>query len=84
MSSMETERYLAAIDAWTDATAERDKLRHALNQLVSYALTAKSHSPAWLEGMAAKINAAAELLGDADRAEVCGEGLRIRRGEPED
>lgn len=57
------------------------RLRGALNFLMGYALTSRSHSQEWLKGLAAKINHAADVLGDSDRAEVRGDGLVIiRRG----
>lgn len=60
--------------------SENRQLREAMNLLIGYALTARSHSNEWLEGIAGKINAAAEVLGDTDRAVVEGDGLRVKRG----
>lgn len=63
----------------SDQAAELEALRGALHGVIGYALTAKSESTAWLQGMADKINEAATALCDTDRAVVCGESLRIQR-----
>ena len=57
-----------------------DRIEDALYRVIGYALTARSESKEWLEGMAGEINRAAELVGDPDRAVVEGDGLRVRKG----
>jgi hypothetical protein len=70
-------------DALHIAYAENARLRDALSRLISYALTAQSHRTAWLEGLAYRINQAAEGLDDPDRAEACGKELRVgKAGSP--
>ena len=55
------------------------RLREVLNLLIGYALTARSDSTAWLEGLAYRINEAADVLGDTDRAVAEGDHLVVRK-----
>lgn len=59
---------------------ENRQLRESLNLLMGYALTSRSDNPAWLEGLAFRINQAADLLGDMDRAGVEDDHLIVRKG----
>lgn len=58
---------------------ENRQLREALNGLIGYALSARSDSTAWLDGLAFRINQAADVLGDADRAVVEDDHLIVRK-----
>jgi hypothetical protein len=59
--------------------AENRQLRESLNLLIGYALTTRSDSTAWLEGLAFRINQAADVLGDTDRAVADGDHLIVRK-----
>jgi hypothetical protein len=58
-----------------------EQLRKAINNLIGYAITARSHSREWLVDMASYINLAAEAIDDPDRAVLAedGEHLTVRK-----
>ena len=58
---------------------ENRQLCEALNRLIGYALTARSDNTAWLDGLAFRINQAADVLGDRDRAVVEDDHLVVRK-----
>lgn len=62
-----------------DQAEEIEALRGALHGVIGYALTSRSGSKEWLQGMADEINKAADALCDTDKAVVQGDGLRIKR-----
>lgn len=62
--------------------AERiEQMRRAINNLIGYAITSRSHSREWLLDMASYINLAAEAIDDPDRAVLAddGEHLMVRK-----
>ena len=57
--------------------AERDKLRDALYNLTSYALTCQSYNTyEWMDGLLERCNASCEAIGDKERWERFGEHFR--------
>jgi hypothetical protein len=64
--------------------AENERLRECLSLLIGYALSARSPSAEWLQGLADKINAAADALGDSDRAVVRDDRLIVKRLQASD
>lgn len=62
--------------------SENRQLRETLNSLIGYALSVRTeNTPEWMQGFADRINKAAEVLGDSDRAVVCGDQLIIERNQ---